>query len=225
MTLARIQLKRGTRLPMTWNSSVRMPALLLALCGGSLVAESASAATEVTLRNEGPNAVQVTFDNAQPVTIAPRDSTRVNLNDGVHFTKCQYAGYDGCNLADDFTTTAEVKRMTLTLRPVYTLEHAVALVGQGTLVLETRGDVWSTSTLDVAGAAADCLAYDSGKLGAVSKPQTVRITLRDPMLAMQNLCGSQQQVIGATVNGAQAYFHPRFVMFKEKNGRSVLVRQ
>jgi hypothetical protein len=77
----------------------------------------------------------------------------------------------------------------------------------------------------VAGAAADCLAYDSGKLGAVSKPQTTRIMLRDPKLATQNLCGSQLQVIGATVNGAPAYFHPRFVMFKEKNGRPVLVRQ
>jgi hypothetical protein len=202
-----------------------MPALLLALCGACLALSSASAATEVTIRNEGTNAVQLSFDNGQPVTIAPRDSTRVNLNDGVHVTQCRYDGYDGCNLADDFTTTAEVKRMTLSLRPVYTLEHAVALVGQGTLVLETRPDVWSTSTLDVAGAAADCLGYDSGKLGAVSKRQATRTTLRDAKLAMQNLCGSQLQVIGATVNGAPAYFHPRFVMFKEKNGRPVLVRQ
>jgi hypothetical protein len=200
-----------------------MHVLLLTLCG--LAAQSALAATEVTLRNEGPNAVQLSFDNGQPVTIAPRDSTRVNLNDGVHFTKCRFDGYDGCNLADDFTTTAEVKRMTLTLRPVYTLEHAVALVGQGTLLVETRPDVWSTSTLDVAGAAADCFGYDSGKLGAVSKRQPTRMALRDPRLAMQNLCGSQQQVIGATMDGTQAYLNPRFVMFKEKNGRPVLVRQ
>lgn len=209
---------------MTWNTTIRMPALL-ALCGLCLAAESAVAATDVTIRNEGPSAVQLSFDNAQPVTIAPRDSARVNLNDGVHVTRCRFEGYDGCNLADDFTTTAEVKRMTLTLRPVYTLEHAVALVGQGTLVVETRPDVWSTSTLDVAGATADCLGYDSGKLGAVSKRQATRMALRDPKLAMQNLCGSEFQVIGATVNGAQAYFHPRFVMFKEKNGRPVLVRQ
>ena len=209
---------------MTWNTSIGMPALLV-FCGICLAAESASAATEVTIRNEGPGAVQLSFDNAQPVTIAARDSTRVNLNDGVHVTRCRFDGYDGCNLADDFTTTAEVKRMTLTLRPVYTLEHAVALVGQGTLVVETRPEVWSTSTLDVAGAAADCLGYDSGKLGAVSKRQAIRVPLRDPKLATQNLCGSDFQVIGATVNGAPAYFHPRFVMFREKSGRPVLVRQ
>ena len=115
--------------------------------------------------------------------------------------------------------------MTLTLRPVYTLEHAVALVGQGTLLLETRPDVWSTSTLDGAGAAADCFGYDSGKLGALSKRVGSRTTLRDAKLAKQNLCGSELEVIGATVNGAQAYFHPRFVTFKERNGRPVLVRQ
>jgi len=209
---------------MTWNTPTRMP-FLLALCAACLAAENAAAATDVTIRNEGPNAVQVSFDNAQPVTIAPRDSKRVTLNDGVHITRCQFEGYDGCNLADDFTTTAEVKRMTLTLLPVYTLEHAVALAAQGTLAVETRPDVWSTSTLDVAGAAADCLGYDSGKLGAVSKRQGTRIALRDAKLATQNLCGSEMQVIGATVDGAQAYFHPRFVMFKEKSGRPVLVRQ
>ena len=209
---------------MTWNTPTKMPALLLALCGACFVAESASAATEVTIRNEGPSAVQLSFDS-QAVTVAPRDSTRVNLNDGIHVTQCRFEGFDGCNLADDFTTTAEVKRMTLTLRPVYTLEHAVALVGQGTLALETRPDVWSTSTLDVAGAAADCLDYDSGKLGAVSRRQAMRVQLRDAKVAMQNLCGSQMQVIGATVNGAQAYFHPRFVMFKDRSGRPVLVRQ
>jgi len=210
---------------MTWNTSTKIPTSLLALCGVCLALSNASAATEVTIRNEGPNAVQLSFDNAQPVSVAPRDSARVNLNDGVHFTKCRFEGYDGCNLADDFTTTADVKRMTLTLRPVYTLEHAVALAGQGTLTIETRPEVWSTSTLNVAGAAADCLGYDSGKLGAVSKWQTIRVSLRDAKLAVQNLCGSQMQVIGATVDGAQAYFHPRFVMFKEKNGRPVLVRQ
>jgi hypothetical protein len=210
---------------MTWKTPIRMPALLLVLCGISLATERASAATQVTIRNEGPSAVQLSFDNGQPVTIASRESTRVNLNDGIHVTQCRFEAYDGCNLADDFTTTADVPRMTLTLRPVYTLEHAVALVGQGTLLAETRPDVWSTGTLDVAGPAADCLGYDSGKLGALSKRQAARISLRDMKLAMQNLCGSQLQVIGVTVNGAQAYFHPRFVMFKEKNGRPVLVRQ
>ena len=208
---------------MNWNTPIKTHVLALALCG--FTAGSAFAATDVTIRNEGPNAVQVSFDNGQPVTIARGDSTRVTLNDGVHVTQCRYEGYDGCNLADDFTTSAEVKRMTLTLRPVYTLEHAVALVGQGTLLLETRPDVWSTSTLDVAGLAADCFGFDSGKLGAVSKRQPNRISLRDAKLAKQNLCGSEFDVIGATVNGAQAYFHPRFVTFKEKNGRPVLVRQ
>jgi hypothetical protein len=209
---------------MNWNTPTKTHVLLLALCGFCLGAESAIAATEVTIRNEGLSSLQVSFDG-QAVTVAPRESTRVNLNDGIHVTQCRFEGYDGCNLADDFTTTGDVQRMTLTLRPVYTLEHAVALVGQGTLVVETRPDVWSTSTLDVVGAAADCLDYDSGKLGALSKRQAVRIPLRDAKLAKQNLCGSELQVIGATVNGAQAYFHPRFLTFKEKNGRPVLVRQ
>ena len=207
------------------SNTPKLLVLMPAIFAFGLVAESAVAATDVTIRNEGPNAVQVSFDNGQPVTIARGDSTRVTLNDGVHVTQCRFEGYDGCNLADDFTTTAEVKRMTLTLRPVYTLEHAVTLAGQGTLVIETRPDVWSTSTLDVAGAAADCFGYDSGKLGAVSKPVSSRMTLRDVKLAKQNLCGSELEVIGATVNGAQAYFHPRFVMFRERNGRPVLVRQ
>lgn len=208
---------------MTWNTPTKIYVLLPALCG--LAAGSALAATDVTIRNEGPSPVQVSFDNAQPVSVARGDSTRLTLNDGIHVTQCRFEGYDGCNLADDFTTTAEVKRMTLTLRPVYTLEHAVALVGQGTLVVEAQPNVWSTSTLEVAGAAADCLGYDSGKLGAVSKRVAMRVSLRDAKLARQNLCGSELQVIGATVNGAQAYFHPRFVTFKEKSGRPVLVRQ
>lgn len=208
---------------MNWNTPTKKHVLLLAFCG--LAAEGAFAATEISLRNDGPSSVQVSFDNAPATTIAPRSSTRVTLNDGVHVTQCRFEGYDGCNLADDFTTTADVQRMTLTLRPVYTLEHAVALAGQGTLVVETRPDVWSTSTLDVAGVTADCLDYDSGKLGAVSKRQPTRVSLRDPKLAKQNLCGSELQVIGATVNGSPAYFHPRFVTFKEKSGKPVLVRQ
>jgi len=208
---------------MNWNTPTRTHALALTLCG--LAAGTALAATDVTIRNEGPSAVQLSFDNGQPVSVARGDSARVTLNDGIHVTQCRFEGYDGCNLADDFTTTAEVKRMTLTLRPVYTLEHAVALVGQGTLLVEAQSNVWSTSTLEVAGAAADCLGYDSGKLGAVSKRVQTRVSLRDAKLARQNLCGSELQVIGATVNGAQAYFHPRFVTFKEKSGRPVLVRQ
>jgi hypothetical protein len=208
---------------MNWNTPTKMHALLLTFC--AFAAEDAVAATDVTIRNEGPSAVQLSFDNAPAKTIARGDSTRITLNDGVHVTQCRFDGYDGCNLADDFTTTADVPRLTLTLRPVYTLEHAVALAGQGMLMLETRPDVWSTSTLEVAGAAADCLGYDSGKLGAISKRQPYRLALRDAKLATQNLCGSEYQVIGATVNGAQVYFHPRFVTFKEKNGRQVLVRQ
>src|SRR3954468_7363011 len=105
---------------MTWNTSKLF--LLLPLLG--LAAESAVAATDVTIRNEGPNPVQVSFDNAPATTVAPRASTRITLNDGIHVTQCRYEGYDGCNLADDFTTGADVARMTLTLRPVYTLEHA-----------------------------------------------------------------------------------------------------
>lgn len=209
---------------MTWKTSTRLRTLLT-LCMSCVAGPPAFAATEVTLKNEGPAPVQVSFDNGSPVTIARRDSLRVTLGDGLHVTQCRYDGYDGCNLANDFTTTADVPRMTLTLLPVYMLEHAVALVGQGTLSAETRPDGWSISTLDVAGAATECLAYDSGKLAAFSKRQVGRISLRDAKLATQNLCGSEHQVIGVTLNGAPAYFHPRFVAFKEKNGKPVLVRQ
>jgi hypothetical protein len=115
--------------------------------------------------------------------------------------------------------------MNLVLRPVFSLEHAVAMAGQGTLLIETRDDVWATNALEVAGTPEECFTYEAGRLGAVAKRVAPRLSLNRVTLATQNLCGHEQQVIGATVNGAQVYFHPRFVTFKERTGRPVQVRQ
>ena len=203
--------------------SKRKP-LLLALFGLGLSCQNVSAATVVVVKNSGPAAVQIAFDGGAATNVAPRGTARLSLNDGEHSAECRFEGYDGCNLAERFTIEG-AKELTLNLQPVFTLEHAVTLARQGTLTIETRQGVWATNTLDVPGTADDCADYSKGKLGAVSRTLQTRLPIRNATLATQNLCGQSSPAIGATIDGAQLYFPPRFVTFKEKSGRAVMVRQ
>jgi hypothetical protein len=199
--------------------------ILLALFGLGLSSQPVSAATVVVVKNNGPAAVQIAFDGAVATNVAPRGTARLSLNDGEHSAQCRFEGYDGCNLAERFTIEG-AKELTLNLQPVFALSHAIALSQQGMLSIETRQDgAWATNTLDVPGAAADCVDYSSGKLGTVSQRMRARVPIRDATLATQNLCGQPSPVIGATIDGAQLYFPLRFVTFKERSGRPVLVRQ
>jgi hypothetical protein len=59
---------------------------------------------------------------------------------------------------------------------------------------------------------------------AVSRNVRNRMTIRNVTLATQNLCGRTSPAIGTTLDGAQVYFPLRFVLFKEKSGRAVLIR-
>lgn len=210
---------------MTWKlqTQSKVKPIFLAL-SFALGCQSAFAATSIVVKNNGPVGVQIGFDGAAAKSIAPRETLRLSLNDGDHTAQCRYDGYDGCNLAGSFTIEG-AKEMTLNLQPVFTPEHAVAMAGQGTLSLETRPDVWATTTLDVAGALEDCSDYTRGKLNAVLRRVRARSSIRNATLVMQNLCGRPSPGIGAIMDGAQLYFPLRSVMFKEKNGRPVLVQQ
>jgi hypothetical protein len=210
---------------MTWSLQTQSKAKPILLAFGlALSCQSAFAATMIVVKNNGPVGVQIGFDSAATTNIAPRETARLSLNDGDHTAQCRYEGYDGCNLAGSFTTEG-VKELTLNLQPVFTLEHAVALVGQGMLSLETRPDVWATTTQDVAGALEDCSDYTRGKLNAVLRRVRARSSIRNATLVMQNLCGRPTSGVAATIDGTQLYFPLRSVMFKEKSGRPVLVQQ
>lgn len=198
---------------------------LLALLALGLSCQSVCAATTVIVRNDGPAAVQIGFDGAAPMTVAPRATTRLTLNDGEHSAQCRFEGaYDGCNLEERFTI-AGARQLSLNLRPVLTLEHAVALARQGMVKVETRRDVvWATNTPDVPGTADDCANYGAGKLGAVSQIVRSGILLSNPTMTPQNLCGERRMAVSAMIGGAQLYFHPRFLLFRDSVGRPVLVR-
>ena len=197
--------------------------ILMALLVIGMSASAACAATTVSIKNNGPIAVQIAFDGMAPIIVAARGSARLSLNDGEHSAQCRFEGYDGCNMADRFTIEG-AREMILNLVPIYTAEHAVALAGQGKLSMETRPDVWATTTLDVQGAAEECLDFSAGKLASVSRRMQARVAIRNATVATQNLCGRPNAVIGTMMEGAQVYFPLRFVLFKESNGRPVLVR-
>jgi hypothetical protein len=200
--------------------------ILLALIGLGMGSHSVSAATTVVLKNNWPAAAEIGFDGAPATKVATGDTARVTLNDGQHSIQCRFEGiYDGCNMADRFAIEG-ARELTLTLVPVFALPHAVALSQQGTLSIETRQDgAWATKTLDVPGAAADCADYSSGKLGAVSQALRSRVPVRNATVATLNLCGQQHPAIGTMMGGAQVYIPLRFVRFKERNERAVVVRQ
>src|SRR4029078_8218570 len=98
---------------------------------------------------------------------------------GEHSAQCRFEGnYDGCNL--DERVTIGAANLSMSLRPVLTIENAVAMAQRGALVVETRSDMsWATNSLDVSGAAVDCADYASGKLGAVSRPMPRALRIRE----------------------------------------------
>jgi len=198
--------------------------ILLALSALGLSVPSGAAATSVAVKNDGPASVQIGFDGRPATIIAPRATARLTLDAGEHSAQCRFeSNYDGCNLDPHFTIGAA--NVSMSLRPVLTIENAVAMAQRGTLVVETRSDMsWATNSLDVSGAAGDCADYASGKLGAVSRRMPRALRIREFRIAKQTLCGEESMVIGTTVNGTELYLHPRFLLFKDGSGRPVLVR-
>ena len=188
--------------------------------------DAASAATPVLVKNDGPSAVQLGFDGGQSKTIAPRETAQFSLDAGDHSSQCRFEGaYDGCNIEERFTLGA-TKGLNLTLRPMLTLQHAVALAQQGMLTAQTfRDRAWATKTLELAGTAGDCADYGAGKLGAVSTPVRGGVPIGNMTLANQTLCGERKTVIQTVINGAPLYLEPRFVTFRDAAGRSVWIRQ
>ena len=199
---------------------------LLAVLAPGLICQAASAATPVVVKNDGPSAVQLGFDGGQNKTIAPRDTARFSLDAGDHSSQCRFEGaYDGCNMEERFTLGA-TKELSLALRPVLTLQHAVALAQQGMLTAQTiRDKAWATKTLDLAGTETDCADYGTGKLGTVSTSVPSGMSIANMTLANQNLCGVRKTVIQTVMNGAPLYLEPRFVIFRDGVGHPVLVRQ
>ena len=189
-------------------------------------AQSVAAATMIVLKNNSAASAEIGFDGAAAIKVAPRDTARLTLIDAEHSIRCRFEGlYDGCNIADRFIIEG-ARELTLTLVPVFALAHAVALSQAGMLSIETRQDeAWATNTLDVPGTAGDCGDYSNGKLGAVSTSMRPRMPVRNATVAMLNLCGQAHPAIGTTVGGTQVYIPLRFVTFKERYDRVVMVRQ
>jgi len=204
-----------------WKTMPSLLALLALGIGGAPV----SAATSIIVKNNGPTPAEIGFDNAAALKVSPRGTAHLSLNDGDHSIQCRFEGsYDGCNIADRFTVEG-ARELTLNLIPFFTLPHAVALSQQGMLAIETRQDgAWATTVLEVPGAAEECTDYAAGKLAAVARPMRPRMAIRNATLATQNLCGRINPVIGTMVDGAQLYFSARFLTFKERNGRAVVVK-
>ena len=199
---------------------------LLAVWAPGLNCHAASAATPVVVKNDGPSPVQLGFDGGQNKTIAPRETARFSLDAGDHSSQCRFEGaYDGCNIEERFTLGA-AKELNLTLRPMLTLQHAVAMSQQGMLTAQTTRDkAWATKTLELAGPAPDCADYATGKLGTVSTTVRSGMAISNITLVNQNLCGDRKTVIQTMIDGAPLYFEPRFITFRDGAGRAVWIRQ
>ncbi|HMI96247.1 MAG TPA: hypothetical protein VK479_07020 [Micropepsaceae bacterium] len=213
---------------MTWMVKFRTILIggLPALLALGLGCQAASAATPVVVKNDGPTQVQFGFDGGQSKAILPRGSAQFSLEAGEHSSQCRFEGvYDGCNIEERFTL-GTTKGLNIALRPVLTLQHAVALAQQGMLTAQTIRDMtWATKILDLPGPESDCADYSAGKLATVSTRVRSGMAIRDMTLANQTLCGERKTVIQAVVNGAPLYFEPRFVTFRDGAGRPVSVRQ
>jgi hypothetical protein len=192
----------------------------------AMLGSTAIAANTVIIKNTGPAPVQIGFDRTAAQTIAPRASATLTLNPGQHTAQCRYEGaYDGCNIQDQFAL-GDGRKFTMELHPVYTLKHAIELAQQGALRVETRRDtVWATKAQDVAGAAEDCANYQSGKLAEITTKLRSGMVFDSVAVATQHLCEEARPVVSATVDGAQIYVQPNFVIFREASGRAVAVRQ
>jgi len=150
----------------------------------------------VLVKNDGPSTVQLGFDGGQSKTIAPRDTAQFSLDAGDHSSQCRFEGtYDGCNIEERFTLGA-TKGLNLALRPMLTLQHAIALAQQGMITAQTTRDkAWATKTLELAGTAVDCADYGAGKLASVSTSVRSGLSIGNMTLANQNLCGNRKTVI------------------------------
>ena len=212
---------------MIWMVKIRTILLwsLLAVLAPGLDFPGASAAP-VLVKNDGPSAVQLGFDGGQSKTIAPRDTAQFSLDAGDHSSQCRFEGiYDGCNIEERFTLGA-TKRLNLTLRPMLTLQHAIALAQQGMITAQTiRDKAWATKALELAGAASDCADYAAGKLASVSTSVRSGWAIGNMSLANQNLCGDRKTVIQTMIDGAPLYFEPRFITFRDSIGRTIWIRQ
>ena len=212
---------------MIWMVKIRtiLMGSLLAVLAPGLGCHGASAAP-VLVKNDGPSAVQVGFDGGQNKTIAPRDTAQFSLDAGEHSSQCRFEGvYDGCNIEERFTLGA-TKGLNLALRPMLTLQHAIALAQQGMITAQTTRDkAWATKTLELAGTAPDCADYAAGKLASVSTSVPSGLTIGNMSLANQNLCGDRKTVIQTMIDGAPLYFEPRFITFRDRAGRAVWIRQ
>ena len=212
---------------MIWMVKIRTILLgsLLAVWAPGLGCHGASAAP-VLVKNDGPSAVQLGFDGGQSKTIAPRDTAQFSLDAGDHSSQCRFDGaYDGCNIEEHFTLGA-TKGLNLALRPMLTLQHAIALAQQGMLTAQTSRDIaWATKTLDLPGTAPDCADYAAGKLATVSTTVRSGSPIGNMTLANQNLCGDRKIVIQTVIDGSPLYFEPRFITFRDRAGRTIWIRQ
>ena len=189
-------------------------------------AAPALCATNVAIKNAGREPLQIGFDRGAAQTIAPRATASFSLNAGPHTAQCRFEGqYDGCNIDEQFTL-AESQRISLNLQPVYTLQHAVTLAQQGNLRVETRRDtVWATKAQDVAGTGTECANYEAGNLASVSTRVRSGMAVAELALATQQLCGEARPVVATTIGGEKVYVQPNFLIFRDTNGRPILVRQ
>jgi hypothetical protein len=190
------------------------------------LADAAFGANTVTIKNSGPTPVQIGFDRNALQTLAPRAIANVTLGAGQHSAQCRFEGsYDGCNIEEEFTL-ADGRQFTIELRPVYTLQHAITLAQQGALKVETRRDtVWATKAEDVAGADTDCADYQAGKLAAIATKLRSGIAVDQLALATQRLCNEARPVVAVTIGGEKIYVQPNFLVFRERDGRPIQIRQ
>ncbi len=199
------------------------PLSLIVACA---LAQPGFAANSVVIKNAAVIPVQIGFDQGAGQTIAPRTTATFSLNPGQHTAQCRFEGsFDGCNIQEQFTL-GDGQRVNMDLLPIYTLQHAVTLAQQGNLRVETRRDtVWATKAQDLAGAGTDCANYEGGKLAGISTKVRSGMAVEELALATQQLCGEARPVVTTMIGGQKMYVQPNFLIFRDLNGRPILVRQ
>jgi hypothetical protein len=207
---------------MRWTAITYLVAISLSLA----VAAPTFAANSVIIRNDATVPVQIGFDRGATQAIAPRSTVTISLGAGQHTAECRFeGGFDGCNVPEQFTL-GDGQRVHLELLPFYTLQHAVSMAKEGALRVETRRDaVWATKAQDVAGAETECANYETGKLAGVSTRVRSGMSVEELTVATQQLCGEARPVVSTTIGGEKVYVQPNFLIFRDRNGRAVVVRQ
>lgn len=201
------------------------------ICPGAAIlmlvlAQPASAANSLAVKNAGNTPAQIGFDGGARQTIAPHSTTAFSLDAGNHTVQCRFdGGFDGCNIEEGFAL-GDGQQVNINLLPVYTLQHAVTLAQQGTLRVETRRDaVWATTPEDLAGRGTDCADYEAGKLASISKRVRSSMRVDELGFATQTLCGETRGVVAATIGGERLFVQPGFLVFRDQTGHPFLVRQ